>query len=384
MTGSFCPAPWNGLHIWQDGGVSPCCEIPPTQHQSLAAFMHSAEMQALRASLLAGDRPRACVNCWEKEDQGGRSSRLIELDIYGHDPSVLLPASRVNLYLSNKCNMACRMCSEDVSTGWIRDANDPIIERINGEVNGGVVHLGYRHGAHYMDELLDVVAGRDGPTNIRLRGGETLYIDENIQLLERLVSRGLDRRVRLGIITNGSIADGPMLDLLRGFAEVSIGVSIDGTEAVHGYIRGTSLPFKLIRDNATALWSLPSVTNRWVSMAVSPLNLLDLGDSARMIGETWPGVWIWHNRVVSPGMMDARIMPNTLKDLARDRLAGHAATLSDLAPCFAHDDDADHMRMRGLFATYTRRLDQLRGEDLARVVPELAPYLDSWNSAAGL
>lgn len=178
-----CILPWLYLEIFPDGIVTPCCanELPlgNIKNDSIEKIWNNEEIKNFRKSLLDDNLPDSCKACKKIEELGGVSLRkkynsffedYIEESIENTNQDGSLKTIRFrgwDFKVSNKCNFKCLMCSERLSssfTGKILHHSDDL--NIDKFLEDNIEHLKL----------------------IEFAGGETLLMDEQYDLLERLIS----------------------------------------------------------------------------------------------------------------------------------------------------------------------------------------------------
>lgn len=75
---TYCAYPFNSLHVWSNGDVTPCCTffgkaltIGNTKEQTLKEIWNGAEMAEIRRQLMTGELNKvchACLTCRDKEN----------------------------------------------------------------------------------------------------------------------------------------------------------------------------------------------------------------------------------------------------------------------------------------------------------------------------
>jgi len=138
------------------------------------------------------------------------------------------PPPIVQLMVTERCNLRCRMCNSWGDRGVYREDHVP----------------------QQMDPgLLDAVLKQVAPFRplLSIHGGEPLFHDDLPGVIDQLAGLPLD----LIITTNGTLL-GPHADRLARLDRGAYLVSIDGAEAAHDRIRGAG-SFSAMRDGVRAL-----------------------------------------------------------------------------------------------------------------------------------
>lgn len=132
---SFCIAKWSRTTLYLHNGTTHSCHLPEPHDMSVAdiavhpaALQNTSQVIEQRKKMLAGERPASCNYCWQVEDLGSVSDRVLKS---GHAsampmlPSILEnPLSKtstptyVEVSFSHKCQLKCSYCSASSSSSW--------------------------------------------------------------------------------------------------------------------------------------------------------------------------------------------------------------------------------------------------------------------------
>ena len=126
----LCLAPWRALSIRPNGQVLPDGQFEEPygniNSQELEEILASEPVAKLRQSFIQGTFSKGCQSCQKKEAAIGHSRRLFFEDkLREFNPSAALDIQEppdiqyLDLNLSNKCNLKCRMCSSHSSSAWV-------------------------------------------------------------------------------------------------------------------------------------------------------------------------------------------------------------------------------------------------------------------------
>ena len=203
----FCPIPWTLVNITTEGmlRVCPASQASETkgitrdsdkrpiniQADGLSPFFNNELANQLRLNMLKGIKtPEVCQRCYEDEDAGVYSRRQMEFDkayisyseaesITRDDGSIVegkTPIKEIDARLGNHCNLSCRMCSPQSSSGWYQEWYETRFKgfkdeggRKQLEKTAGKVHLKDRSYKWYESQnLYDFIA--DHGSNIADHG----------------------------------------------------------------------------------------------------------------------------------------------------------------------------------------------------------------------
>ena len=141
----FCFYPFYAMVFksWKGGSndlkaVAPCCMMHDTKNTITGEYnsilsrlelrglspydiFHHKKFEDLRKNLLNNKRDPRCSTCWNLEDKGIMSHRLYTKWDFPEEFKTDL--KEIDITLSNKCNLACRMCNVGSSHQLEQDAD---------------------------------------------------------------------------------------------------------------------------------------------------------------------------------------------------------------------------------------------------------------------
>lgn len=215
---TICAAPFTTLHFDPRGNVRSCCENKlhilgnVSQHRIVDLFTSAASAR-LRDAVRAGDTSLGCGGCADAITSGQRG--LARVGIYDHetvsDTSPTHPV-RLELELSNSCNLQCIMCDGELSSAI----------RLHRE---GLPPIPPAYGDDFFDQLAELA-----PTlsHVAFLGGEPFLASESLRAMDVLATSGFSGRCH--VTTNGTIAT-PRVERLLDRLEIDLSISIDGLTA---------------------------------------------------------------------------------------------------------------------------------------------------------
>lgn len=400
-----CLAPWIALSVKPNGDVGPDAQFSGAYgnilHQTLDEILSSESFTALQREFSEGRFAKGCQNCHKKEVSLGHSRRIFfehTLRAFNEDleqkPNHYPNIQYLDLNLSNKCNLKCRMCNSVSSTSWLAEDRE-LIKR-----HGQKLHR--PENTHpekiSLKDVLKIFENRDYFKNLRylaLRGGEPLLEIENIKVLEKIVDWGLAPQVTLDISTNGTVISPQLLSLMSYFEQVDLYVSVEGSGELYKYIRGgESFPIESLENHLIEFRKIPNLTLKF-TVAVSIYNIFNLDE-----------LWDWFekvyrpfdeitlsNVVVRPEYLNFQILPVELKRRALEKIESSRILEGPHHTGRRMIGDSGKQLIRASlqkeiyspeqkaallekFCTFTHEVDQMRGTSLLKHVPELAPIFD--------
>lgn len=253
----FCVLPFFGYEYYEENYGSHCCLLPK-----------GYDIDEIRQDILNGKRSKWCTACWNLEDKGFKSDRLvknaamdfytdrdirfIEQDVREGKYSELL----VKISSSNLCNATCTTCNVSSSSAWGALARH----------NGGESKPYSKISTNRLDSI-------DFPNLITLNllAGEPMLEPITFDILEKLLEAG-NTECFVSITTNGSIVlSKQKLDILKKFKKLNINVSVDGIGTVFEYLR-YPLSWKEVVENIAVFRTIADTVS--VSYTISNLNVL--------------------------------------------------------------------------------------------------------------
>ena len=119
---------------------SVCCftkDMTSKKCNSFTEIQNSPELKALQNDLLNGVKNKVCGKCWDWEEYGatsmrsnfilGKSDEDLKNEVQNKKLKHLVMDS------GNVCNLSCRMCGPESSTGWFKESNVRGVETFNKE-----------------------------------------------------------------------------------------------------------------------------------------------------------------------------------------------------------------------------------------------------------
>jgi MoaA/NifB/PqqE/SkfB family radical SAM enzyme len=443
--------PWISLEITGSGHARPCCVfegVISDEGTPLSVFDHppdeiwnGSQMRHLRRSMLRGEKVPNCAACYVEEEVEGVSARIRSNHAWANgfvnDGSETFESLQIatgsdgaysrypplfTLYLTNQCNLKCRMCcgeassriavdpvharwapTWDGSAGWRRNvavrnhapqqaptesgihANHiehvrklwalPEDTALNAPpAAGGGANESTLGPADFIKRLLD-----HRPNDLRYIsciGGEPLLLKEIGDVLRCLVDSGASRDVTIGVHTNASTVHSPWLELAAHFRAFEISISIDGFREYFEYIRYPAKWQALIR-NMELLRRLPNarVAAEVTLQIYNALNVVELFRFLDSIEMPFGG-----HALQFPTHLRATLLPPRARAIAAERLHAYANDeckperrqlvlgLAAQLDNFAETGDADTWRD---FMLFTNDLDASRGQSFADTHGEL-------------
>lgn len=369
---SFCILPWVEHMTVQDYTVVCCRSNQPVSHdQDIASWRHDPGYETLRNDMMqARPRPDHCQLCYQQESQGHHSDRRRETLEWTNrlglanmdDLAKVQHPVYFEMRASNRCNLKCRMCNPE-SSHLIAHEQKVL----------GILPDSYQ--AERNNNRFETVP-LDHVWRLYVAGGEPLIMEDFRRFLEQANSHKRND-IELVINTNGTTLTPRFKDILKKFTSVTFIVSIDGVGKVNDYIRSNSR-WQDIVDNWR--WLVDQGFAVHVNTTVSIYNAARLHEIFEHVDANFPDTAVNLGRVVS---QDDVLEPvhHPRPDLVLDSISKALATQSvDNGPrsrswleAFRHQTQTHEFDPGAFdrFLAYNQVLDQNRGTNLSRVLPEL-------------
>ena len=371
---SFSPCPYLGGTVWNH------------EQQNIISQWQSRDLQQLRQSFIDDKQSPICNRCWHEESNNKRSLRLRLFDPINHTSdysfingseyaATLIQSVNNQSYLKgpevltikngNVCNAKCRVCHPHDSSRWAEDA-----EKLSLITGKKYYPIGVKE-KNWSDEQLDEILELSrNLKRLELFGGEPMYNKQVHRLLKRIVDQGDAKHIILYINTNGSVDIIDRIPFISEFAEIEIGVSIDGVGQHFNYIRH-GLDYDTVKQNvinwrnyfekAKIKYSIDSIST------VNILNVYYLPELKAAVKEILPLAPFW-NLLVEPNYLFIKNMPDKVKSAVIAKLSNDLE-FEDLISVIQQPEDPEQWQR---FLTFTAGLDQIRQESFDRTFPEFA------------
>lgn len=214
--GAACEAPFTTLHLDPHGVARICCEnklhhLGRIPQQSLTEIWAGAAVEQIRSAVTRHDLTLGCEGCASGIESGRRGS--VRAGIYDHlavdDHRRPQRPIRLELELSNRCNLACVMCNGELSSTirTKREARAPLPSVYDDA---------------FFVELASLI-----PTlhEVTFLGGEPFLGPEPLRVFDLLLDHGFAGACH--VTTNGTVVNDRVRRLVEGL-RIDIAVSVDG------------------------------------------------------------------------------------------------------------------------------------------------------------
>lgn len=229
-----CIAPWVTLELDPTGWVYACCAnqmypLGRIGEDRLTDLWGGARQGVLREALGRWDMSVGCASCRWHMDHGRFDPDAAVYDRYPLTEAAPAGPVAMTFALSNRCNLACVMCTPELSSTLRRQAGLPPID------------------SPYDDAFYEDLAGfLPGLQYAKFLGGEPFLIPEHFRVWDLMAEVGGPDRMQ--VTTNGTVWTDRVADVLDRWS-FDVTVSIDGASAeMYEAIRGGSDFEQVVRN----------------------------------------------------------------------------------------------------------------------------------------
>ena len=302
----------------------------------------------------------SCQACFDIEASGGSSQRQrINAKMAGVEPLPDQPRVLI-LKPGNVCNLACRMCNAETSSGWYQDSyalaqQDGYTGTINAYTQS-FEHIRNGFSKHNTEFWNTFTTWMDNVERLDIYGGEPMLMPALFDSLELVANKN----AHITLHTNGTIFNEAYLATLAKYRSVHLHISVDSDSAAElEYIR-YPVPASTVFDNLNKyreFFKSHRNVRTELTVTVTPFNI-------QQIDRITVGLYQYRmplslNFVTSPAMYDVRNMPN------KAAIAEHIR-VNKTAKNFLLQEATDPTAW-DLFVSQTQKLDLLRQQSYQEV-----------------
>lgn len=394
------------MHMWPNGNTFLCCvsdtnlPIGNFNTSSLKELWNSEKLREVRTKLLRDEPLPECRRCYSLENDakistlrnqvnqsyGSKFWHLVEST--GPEGEVeKLNMAYLDIRFSNLCNLRCRSCGPELSSAWSPDETAlagfkrlPTVIQVD-------------EPERLWNELRPLL---NQVESVNFAGGEPLLHEEHYKILSHWIESG---HVKHSLsyttnFTNLAFKDWDVLKLWPHFSNINVYASLDASGARGEYMRKGTKWDRVIKNRKSLAKACPKV-NFYITPTIGVFNVWhfpDFLDTWLTRGLVRPNR-IETNFITRPTFLDMRILPKDFLDRVSDK---YNDTLRGLLQSFdwtREEKDALRRSMLSVvefantkkdlpanfesigidkFISHTEILDRHRGEDFAKIFPELA------------
>ena len=382
----ICLAPWKSILIDTNKDLKPCCayergDLGNLNNTSIQEIISGPAWTDVKRKLTNQEWPQGCaVGCKEREEKIKYSVRLSYQKNYtfSNDDKI----NYLEFNGSNICNLACLHCSPKFSSKWLIEWKKlekslplGILDPAKNEKRSSEFLTNSDLVLKNLKEL-DLTELR----NVMFKGGEPMLNNETLSALEYFDTISILSKLEIQIITNGTIANEKILQLLNKAKKVLITISVDGVGKLNEYIRyGGDSDTQNLQKNIKLFSSFIKTVEITLSVSVMVYNIFNLLE----IRKFWYTELIKYHRsvpffniiVIDPLYLN----PCVLSDATRLKLIEHykkyqrknefEIVIKSLSGNYLGD------KLHNDWVSYTKEIEALRGNSIVDLVPELKEEL---------
>lgn len=365
----FCPHPWQGLDIDEQGNYRPCCRYEGRSYKTYNDYASSQELADIRQDFLNGGRPKNCDWCWREESSGIESKRQLDSRLIFFKKKLDFNQPKIvhlTFSFGNTCNLACVICNSWSSSRWIKEATK--LKKVIPSIPI------FSHNKYYKQEeflnLINLLS--EDVIQVEITGGEPFLtgLDEHLLFLNRL--KETNPNVILCYTTNGTVLPDEQFWLIwKDFKEVRIRFSIDGLNDHFEYNRWPA-KWSVLLDNLKFYQDrkiqYPNLT-MCVIHVVSVFTIYYLPEFMEWSLRNKLGM-PYLQTLIQPEIFDINVLPKSVKDKIVDKLSKFnlKSMLEHLTSTDASNKFDDTIKM-------IQTLDQQRNSSFSETFPEFYQLL---------
>jgi sulfatase maturation enzyme AslB (radical SAM superfamily) len=340
---------------------------------------NSDQYKKIRQQFISGEKPEMCERCFREEEAGVQSARQKNNERWSSDyedkTELPMDIKYIDLRLGNLCNLKCRMCNPYASSNWVQEWNKVVSKAelvpnflLDEKESDRLLHLDWPSDERTWENLKTIIGSVE---EIYLTGGEPFLSMEQRILLRHLIEKEDPSKIVLKYNTNLTLLPDELVELWLHFKKVKVNISLDAVGDLNHYIRYPA-DWGIIKKNLDRIYELNN-TETGIHTTVQMYNILYLDK----IYEYFVNNYSTHpylNILNHPSCLNIRVLPQELKDIAREKLRP-LIEFSEVREVLSYlDKECWFKQSFEEFKNYTMELDSLRGQSLLSVVPEFSKY----------
>lgn len=392
MSDCYCILADIGLSTQNQGGISICNQsreyFMDTDDQLISLNTHKIEdawnsptRKDIVDCLKSGIRHKNCISCWDEEDAGRGSKRILSNQMYADVRPLSSQPRTIMLKPGNACNLGCRHCTPFTSSRLVKEyfkVESNITDYSIYQQQFASSKDSYSISNPFWNTLTE---WSENIIFFEIYGAEPTIIDPMWSAIKRSSDSPNAGNISFYMNTNGTVWREDFFEIFSKLKDVRIAFSIDATEGQFEYMRYPAKWDKLldIIDKYKQLTNELSNITLDITVTVSILNVyysyeifdqLNRLDLTRSVG---------FNIVHQPSHLNMRIIPDDVKRIITDKLISES-NASEMLTNFLNIPIENSQEQLKNFWRITQGYDNLRGESYKTTFPEmyklLEPYLD--------
>ncbi len=318
----YCVIPWTEVHINNDGTYQTCGGNRNNKsgtdfgaehnvhNMSIEEWMSSQYQTDARIKKANNIPEPLCETCYQEDNAGKNSKRTRELGKYPvipikyYQPALTELPRSFHILLGNDCNLACKMCGPMFSSRIAA-------ERKREGLWDRPVRQTWTDDQQAWDMVVDTMLRAENLEYVHLIGGEPLIMPRFYDLINALYNAG-KTDIYIGFTTNGMIFDEDLMNKLKVFKHVDIGVSLEGLGPINEFCR-TGSNTNLVKQNLEKYLSYRSPGHFYVVLRTVPsaLTVHELDDLYKWAIEN--KIDVMSTFLSNPDFLSIRQLPSDIK-----------------------------------------------------------------------
>ena len=403
---TVCAIPWMHLNFEPNGKVVPCCLTSTFEYfagdlnnQTVDEIWNSENMKSLRRDMIEGKQPEICVKCFSSESSAGFSGRTRHNREFKHVidaiPSMTdddgtchtMDLRYWDFRFSNLCNFKCRSCGPRYSSSWIPDAKKLGWIRDQEKV-WNIQQVGTSNNYEFLEKQIHTVE------KIYFAGGEPLLMDEHWYILD-LLQKYQRYDVKISYNTNLSTLTYKKKNILDIWSKwqpgkLEVWPSIDEIGDRAEILRSGTV-WKQIENNLIELSKLQNANIRpaITTGAMNVFRLPEIVEYLVSIGIVIPKkkyTNFYLNLLEWPSHYHVHILSEDYRKIVVDKINNFIQSHNEkyatdvryifLQILFELSKPYDKVQAKK-FVEITKKIDDLRNEDIFNTIPELNDVLNT-------
>lgn len=347
------------------------------QHSLNDAWVSPTRLE-IRAALENNIQHDNCVDCWTKEAAGFPSMRQIhnenlkDLIPLESQPRVLI------LKPGNVCNLGCRHCDANVSSGWYKD--DYTINFSNLSYDQYLEKFRITKNSYSNDNLNWEIIKKWSKEVVHwdLYGAEPLLISPLLDSLQSAVSYGTAESQTVHINTNGTVWRDEFIELFKNFKSVNLDISVDGINQQFEYLRYPAR-FDIVFDNILKYKNLSATYKNIqisITVTVSIYNVLYLEEIRKFFNDY--KINCSFNLLHNPEYLNIRALPDNAKEEVKNHLSTKFNHYLKHPMIDFINMPLDDKNLIKEFFKVTNEYDKQRGQRFCNTFPEMYTLINDY------
>lgn len=384
---SICALPFVEYHDHNVDGLNLCgrsmthpIKEEETFMNNLEAWLKGSQINKIRQNIIKGQRIDNCRSCYRYEDKNIKDQRwnysfnwIAKLKIKNIESlEKITKPLHYNVRLNNKCNLMCRMCSENYS--HLIEKENKTIEDKKFKTLLTTTDLKYK-GSLDNIEL-------DTNPSIYITGGEPTINYELYNFLKKCI-RLKKNNLIINIQTNAAKLNTKFLSLIKNFKNITICCSIDGVKKINEYQRWNIDSNKQEKNIHTLQQQGHKIH---ITHVVSIYNVSTIGGTLKYFDDQFPFASVqlqwaqYEKNILNPyNHPNKSLVLKSIQEAKTTKCYWHnesgiTSIINDLYTFYKDDNSKPNHNELQNFFYYNDTLDRVRGSRLADYIPDLAEY----------